>query len=258
MVPVPFAYKLVACAAMLAEINFATRELHLPDCSRVKYEDVRAQFVFHPAVIGFAGRLDTEKYSFAFAKSGRLRFITRLDDGRGNMSFSEYQRQLSLKKSQITTNDAYQIAARWLRAIEVDLPRLEKAKPPAVRQRTFPASQGEGNPGKPVQLPVFDVKWGDWADPAITVSISGVDQSLLVLRQEDDSYSKRPVELIRNIDKLLAIPDEEFVKYSPAQLKDLVTRFAVIKHPERKGFLELPLPPSHQESTHLPNPSLQK
>jgi hypothetical protein len=53
----------------------------------------------------------------------------------------------------------------------------------------------------------------------------------LKLRQEDDSYSKRPAALIKDMDKLLAIPDEEFLKYSPTERSNLIVRFAAVHYP---------------------------
>jgi phosphatidylglycerol:prolipoprotein diacylglycerol transferase len=52
--------------------------------------------VFNPKlpIIGFAGRIDTSTYSFSFAKSGRLRFITRLKSGFQAYSTTKVQGKL--------------------------------------------------------------------------------------------------------------------------------------------------------------------
>jgi hypothetical protein len=94
---VSLAYKSVAVALMLVEINFCAGRLNLPDQLPIKESALRAQAIFPPRVIGFVGRLDTEKYSFSFAKDGRLRFITKLDNGRGNQTLREYLEGLSKK-----------------------------------------------------------------------------------------------------------------------------------------------------------------
>jgi hypothetical protein len=184
-----------------------------------------------PRVIGFAGRLDTDKYSFSFAKSGRLRFITKLDNGRGNKTLREYLESLAKTPSTINTNDAYRLATNWLAAMDVDLPRLEKEHPPTVKQQTFTSWAEEGKPTTEIPLPIFDVKWGDWTRPVVDIEISGATGELLKLRQEDDSYSKRPASLIKDMDKLLAIPEEEFLKYSPLERSNLVVRFAAVHYP---------------------------
>jgi hypothetical protein len=228
---VPLAYKYIAVTIMLAEINFCADRLHLQADLPIKEQNLRVETVFPPRVIGFAGRLDTEKYSFSFAKSGRLRFITKLDDGRGDQSLREYLEHLSQIKSTINTNDAYRIATNWLAAIEVDPQQLEKEHPPTVKQQTFISWAEEGKPGTEIPLPIFDVKWGDWSHPVIDIQISGSTGELLKLRQEDDSYSKRPASLIKDMDKLLAIPDEEFLKYSALERSNLVVRFAAVHYP---------------------------
>ncbi|MGB7748754.1 MAG: hypothetical protein WBN75_15880 [Verrucomicrobiia bacterium] len=226
---VALAYKYVAMTLMLAEINFCANRLHLSADLPIKEQDIKAMAVFPPRVIGFAGRIDTAKYSFSFAKSGRLRFITSLNDNRGNLSLREYQEQMSRIKSIINTKDAYQIATNWLAAMDVDVQRLEKENPHASRQQFFSAWQDDQktNADKEVALPFFDVRWGDWVEPVIDVKIFGATGELLKLRQENDSYSMRPASLIKDSDKLLAIPDEEFMKYSPLELSNLVARFAV-------------------------------
>jgi hypothetical protein len=248
---VPLAYKYVAIIVMLAEINFCASRLHLPDNLPIKEQDIKAAAVSPPRVIGFAGRIDTGKYYFSFIESGRLRFIINRNDDRGNMTLREYLEGLSRIKSSMNTNDAYRIATNWLVAMDVDVQRLEKDHPSTTRQQSFmpwPSdgntntvirvdSEGnilpaDGNTNREIPLPLFDVKWGDWAEPVIDVKISGVTGELLKLRQEDDSYSKRPASLIKDADKLLAIPDEEFLKYSPLERSNLVVRFAAVNYSE--------------------------
>jgi hypothetical protein len=229
---VSLAYKYVAIIVMLAEINFCAGRLNLPDQLPIKESDLRAEAVFAPSVIGFAGRLDTQKYSFSFAKDGRLRFITKLDNGRGNQTLRVYLEGLSKIKSTITTADAYRIATNWCAAVEIDLPRLEKDHPPIVKQQTFVPWAGSGDTNAEVPLPIFDVKWGDWAHPVVDVQISGAHGELLKFRQEVTTYSKRPASLIKNLDELLAIPDEEFLKYTDMDRSNLVVRFAAVNYPQ--------------------------
>ncbi|MEJ0088361.1 MAG: hypothetical protein WDM80_01175 [Limisphaerales bacterium] len=215
---------------MLAEINFCANRLQLPVKLPVEKQDIRREMVFAPRKMVFAGRLDTSEYSFSFARSGRLRFITKLDNGRGDKTLREYLEGLAKIKSTINTTDAYRIATNWCAAMEIDLPRLEREHPPIVRQQAFVPWEGSGNTNAEVPLPIFDVKWGDWAGPVIDIQISGATGELLILRQEDVSYSKRPASLINDMDKLLAIPDEEFLKMSPLEKSDLVIRFAAIHY----------------------------
>jgi len=227
---VPLAYKYIAIILMLAEINFCSGRLYLPADLPIEEQNLRAEAVFSPRVIGFAGRLDTDKYSFSFAKDGRLRFITKLNNGRGDKTLREYLEGLAKIPSIINTNGAYRIATNWLTAMDVDLQRLEKDHPPIVKQQTFMSWAEDSKPSTEIPLPIFDVKWGDWSQPVIDIQISGATGELLKLRQEDDSYSRRPASLIKDMDKLLAIPDEQFLKYSSEERSNLVVRFSAVSY----------------------------
>jgi hypothetical protein len=88
--------------------------------------------------------------------------------------------------------------------------------------------------------PIFEVTWGNKGErlsngmtdpiPGVIVMVSGDTGELIHLRQEDLSFSKRPPALIKDLDKLLAIPDAEFLQYSPEQRSNLVARFAAVNY----------------------------
>jgi hypothetical protein len=189
MPAVPLAYKFVATAVMLLEVNHCASRLQLPTSLPIKEQDVKVM-VFPPKVIGFAGRLDTANYSFSFAKSGRLRFITRLEEGyqaysttktQGQLRTLEFLPQLVDIPSTIDTNGAYRIATNWLRSIGVDVARLEREDTPLIKQQSL-MDRG--------LLPIFYVDWGTFGErtgPAVRVMIAGDTKDLLYLRQEDDS-----------------------------------------------------------------------
>lgn len=208
---------------MLTEINHCANQLHLPIPLPVTRTGLKFSFLGPPEKIGYQGRLDTEHYSFCFGPSGKLRFIINLNDDRGDLSVSDYLSRISKVVSTINTNDAYLIASNWLAAIDVNIEKLEKAYPPVVRQQSTFETSGTNRIN--VNLPLFDVKWGKWEEPTIQVCINGADGSLLKLRQEDDSYSNRPTNLIANLDKLLKISDQEFKNYSEAEQQKLLERF---------------------------------
>lgn len=235
MLTAPLAYKYVFVAVILAEINYCASRLELPIKQPVTKEDItfalvvppfdhRVRSPFDPR---FESRFDTEHYSFCSGPAGRIRFIINIDDIRGGRTLRQYQEDLGRLKSTIGTNEAYRIASNWLASIDVDMKRLEREHRPTTKQQSFVSWT---NNKVEVPLPIFEVKWGDWNDPTVQVRISGTDGKLLRLRQEDDSYSGRPTNLIRNIDQLLAIPDEEFLKYSPAERSNLVARFSLVKY----------------------------
>lgn len=143
-----------------------------------------------------------------------------------------YWEGLTRKKSLIDTNGAYRLATNWLAALEVDVPRLE-------REHRSTTTQFKWMNTAPV--PLFEVTWDNGGKrlsngqlssiPSISVLISGDTGELIHLRQDDDSYSKRPVALVKNMEKLLAIPDDEFLKYTPEQRSNLVAEFAAVQYP---------------------------
>ena len=244
------AYKYVALAVMFAEINYCATRLSLKENLPVNENKVIMAKVYDPEARGVSGRIDTPQYSFCLLEGGRLRFITKLEDMRyqsdglyrGNEPLPKFMERLSKIPSIINTNDAFRIATNWLAAMDVDLARLEKEQPVTIEQQfVFIAYQGQ------VPVPIFYVTWGkDGMDrydhhllPVVDIMISGIDGGLLNLRQEDDSYSKRPVSLIKDMDKLLAITDKEFLGYSQLERSNLVVRFAAVQYPELDRRLEV-------------------
>jgi hypothetical protein len=136
MESLPFAYKFVALAVMLAELNFAADQLRLSLNHPVTERDLKMELVLDPRKMPFSGRLDTEQYSFSIGE-GYLRFITNLKENRGELSMREYNERLSKSKPAIDSNQAYLIAKGWLKAMEVDVDTLEKDHPPRSEQRFF-------------------------------------------------------------------------------------------------------------------------
>ena len=130
----------------------------------------------------------------------------------------------------ITTNEAYVIATNLLSEIPVDVGVLENVNKHEVRQRLDANS---------ALLPVFTVKWGDWHRPKVEIVIDGRNRGLLSLRLEDESFSKWPASLIKERDRLFAIPDEEFQKYSPLERSNLVVRFSAIQYPPVSSTKEI-------------------
>src|SRR6266446_4986336 len=121
------AYKYVALAIMLGEINYFVSQLQLPIDRPVSERDLKAQFFVDPRRMPLSGRLDTKEYSFSIGE-GRLCFVTNLQENRGEMSMREYNEKLSKIKSLVDTNLAYQIARDWLNAVNVNVGRLERER----------------------------------------------------------------------------------------------------------------------------------
>ncbi len=207
------AYNYVATASMLAEVNFFAERLRLHAHLPIMESDIRQLYVGPPRLLRFLGAVDTDEYSFGFAESGRLRFVTKLHPF-GNQPLPQLQRRLAQIDPGMSTNTAYQLATDWLVAVSVDVKVLEQQFPGAVRQHFY-----RGTAGNKVLLPIFDVLWGKPDAPAVIATIYGPTAELLQLRQNNESFSLRPTRAITNddIEMLLAIPDAEFANYTAAQ-----------------------------------------
>jgi hypothetical protein len=221
------AYKYVAVAVLIAEANFNAERLNLP----IERPIVESKLTFNylPPITtlkddGFGGRVDAGHYAFSEGGRPGYRYITKLDPF-GGLSMAEENEMLSHHKSLVGTNEAYQLASNWLALIDVDVRELERTNRVQVQQRWF---WGEGSPAPQVLLPIFEVTWGG---SKVKVTVDGRTKQFIEIRQEDDCFSRRPRELIKDLDKLLAIPDQQFLKYSPMERSNLVARFAATNYP---------------------------
>ncbi|MDE3066633.1 MAG: hypothetical protein KGJ60_03680 [Verrucomicrobiota bacterium] len=243
MSTLPLAYKYVAIAVMLAEVNYFASRLHLPIRLPIETSNLTTVTIFDPrfrarlegraTIYGFGGVVGTRHYLFCFPAGplshpspAKLRFIMRVDTN-GFQVYSttlpdaEFFSRVIGVHSVIDTNGAYQLASNWLEAVGVDVERLQREHPVIVRHlRMVDGSL----------LPLFHVYWGPKTNTVIDVMLTGANKSLLYLRQNDDSYLGRPFSLIKDADQLLAIPDSEFLKYSPEQRSNLVSRFAAVQY----------------------------
>ncbi len=239
---ITLAFKYVAIAAMMAEINYYADKLQLKQPLPIQKKDIILQRASEIGKTGFTGRIDTAEYAFSFAHGGKFRVITKLEDKRfgsfgwyrGNLPMNEFMDRLSQIPSTVNTNDVYQITTNWLMAINLDVQKLNASEPLIVKQEHLQSNKGVIFP-----VPLFHVIWGDRGQddlghhigPIIHVIISGIDGKLLSFTESDNSYSKRPMILIKDMEKLLAITDEEFLKYSDLERSNLVVRFSAVTYP---------------------------
>jgi len=240
------AYNFVLASLMLAEATFECDRLGLPERLPIKIEDLARVSVYDHRVCGYMGVIETQHYSFSFGMSGRLSYITKLTEP-GGISLEAYQRSLSSTNVTITTNDAYRIATNCLRKLDVSVVQLEKEQPEVTEFR-IPGGM-DGNP----PVPIYWLDWG--TTPAVQVLLSAVSGDILWIRQEDESYSSRPAPLVRNVDKLLSIPDAEFLKYTPEQRSNLITEFSAVRYPSETNLGKHPFTTNtspHPESIKRP------
>ena len=226
---ISLAYQYVALVLMLAEANHALRQIDIIGWQHFSATNVVSCYISPPRLRG-GGSLDTATHSFGFGTEGRLQFIQRLDPEPG-LDLEQRHARWAKLKSLIDTNDAYQLATNWLIKLDVDLPALEKAHPPQVTQE-FYYRGGEPSTGRVVMLPRYEVKWGtNPMLPAVWVSIFGPTKEPIYIRQNDASFSRRPSGLVKDIERLLAIPNRDFAEYSLAHRSNIVARSAVGTYP---------------------------
>ena len=228
------AYRYVATIAMLLDINYCAAKLELPIRLPLRPELVDAVYVNPPRVF-VGGSVITQGYFFGYSHSGQLRFIyRRFPDSRS--SLVERQMRWARMRSLITTtNEAYRLATNVLWRIEVNVNALERSNQVAVVQHFFYGGDGV-RAGSKVDLPAYDVRWSHGGEQAVAVTLFGPDKRVLQLVQDDISFSGRPRELIRNAEELLEIRDEEFQRYSKAQLRDLLARSLVLPYSSRSNI----------------------
>jgi hypothetical protein len=222
---VPLAYRHVATAVMVMEINYCAERLNLLLPKQVSEKTVKGRIIDSPYTardtIGpfFGGRLDVGQYSMSFAHDGVLCYISDLSHPWNAMRREEfadiqaYMSSMSGKPCRINTNDAYDLAMSWLQAIDIDVNRLNSDHSVAIEQF---------RPNGLNPIPIFEVHWNHDVDygrgrvfnmPVVSVLIDGETRSLIHLRQEDVSYSRRPRKWIKNVEALMGICDEEFLSY---------------------------------------------
>ncbi len=237
MLQASLATKYVFTAAMIAFINHYAPPLHLPLDVPIKQEEIKrlnppAAFVMKDKE-AYADLIQVNSYSFSFG-SDSLDLMKVEDDGMQsfgipmehlNESSGSLMERASRMKYIVNTNDLYAIGTNYLTTMEIDLATLEKNHPPMVNNHSmFQSDRG------PVPSPLMSVHWERpyyvASDPgAVSIQISAVSGQLLEFVVGTKSGCKG-LPLIKDLDKLLAITDEEFLKMSDTERTNLLYRFA--------------------------------
>jgi hypothetical protein len=236
MLHVPFAYKYAVIAAMLCQVNFYAPRLRLPIESPVKEQDIRFLAVADPVITAkvrsYGGRIQVGSYSFGFTPRGHvIRMLDKYGYQSLGVQMDEHEssssglERASLMKYIVNTNDVYQMATNWLMALDVDIKRLESVETPrSNRYPLFHSKRGW------VASPLLSVEWEnpklEGHDPdAVMVEISAVTGDLLQLRDGRGLFGTRTGAIVKNIEALLAISDEDFLKFNEQQRRGLVERY---------------------------------
>jgi hypothetical protein len=227
------AYKYVAVALMVAELNSTVSRMDLTQRFPIKESDLSYSMVAPPNVGFFRGRISTDRYTFSFSKSGRLQYIWELKPFDDTVSAAGRRKILeSGAKSLIDEKVAYQLASNWLSRLSVDV--HERRHGVASRQEFVVSATDRSQKNL---LPIFMVKWGKWDHPSVDIEIDGRSKGLLSLRFEDDSLSVNCPQLgdfIKAGDALTKIADYEFMGYSEGKKAELLARYSA-NHITRDG-----------------------
>lgn len=248
MMHTTLAYKFVMTAAIIGFVNHYAPRLHLPIDVPIKQKDIQ-RFGVSPAecdkvLTHYGGGIRVNNYGFGFSDgtfndpdlpyTGYF-VITKLEDD-GMKSFgipmlylressSSLMERASRMKYTVNTNDLYRISTNYLVALEVDLNAFQKMNPFAIDTGYFYSDRG------PVPPPILDTYWGKPAlrspgASGMSFEVSAVTGQLLELNMGNKSGCK-DLPLLKDLDKLLAVSDAEFLKLSDAERTDLIHRFTV-------------------------------
>ena len=237
MIHASLATKYVFTAAMIAFINHYAPRLHLPLDVPIKQSDIKHLYPPVASVLkgkeDYGDRMVIKNYSISIG-DGCLDLVKVEDDGMQSFgipmehlreSSGSLMERASRMKYTVSTNDFYAIGTNYLVAMEIDVKNLEKSHPPNwVKHLIFHSDRGL------VPSPLLSVHWEQTHfvsdDPgAVSLQISAVSGELLEFVVGTKSGCKG-LPLINNLEKLLAITDEEFLKMSATERTNLLYRFA--------------------------------
>lgn len=231
-VTLTLAYKYVALALMLADVNYFAGKVGLKLDRPVTQQDVRSgSHVGPPSTNDFGGSILTDAYFFGFGW-GHLANFHRSDfKSDSSVVVKERNLRLSNQPSLIDTNGAVELATSWLTALGVDMAALDKKY---KRNITQWRSRPEGFTQSPTVLPVYQLEWRGSpfksprrrADMAVvTLTILGATKELIEFHILDDTLFLRPGIRINDQEKLLSIPDAEFQAFDALQRSNFVLRY---------------------------------
>ena len=232
--------------AMVAFVNHYAPRLHMPFEVPLKDKDIHGIGFTPPEcdkIMTLCGSgMQVGEYSFSFTdgfiNSPYAHFtgyfgITKLEDDvmssfgipmlhLKETSFSLMERASRMKYG-TSTNDIYRIATNYLWALEIEPNRL-KAGPLKIEQGDFHSNRGL------VPSPLIEAYWGkpslrDPGSNGFAFKISAVSGELLELNVGNVATCKW-LPLIKNLDKLVAISDADFLKYSSLDRSNLVVSFS--------------------------------
>jgi hypothetical protein len=238
---ISLAYKHVAMAIMLAQANEFAHKTGLPLERPIAMADVQSEsHVSPPRLMGFGGSIVTTNYGFGFSHGYLANFKKLERKISSDSALRARNSELATMVSDVDTNGAYHLATNWLTAIGVDVPAIESKYPHTVTQRFFYKNPGTTAIGRvddnnKVALPTFDIEWGkqevrsdskSYAMPLMSVTVFGPTKELIEMHVLDAPRVGGVRQPIKDVEKLLAIPDQEFTGYDDLSKSNLVAQFS--------------------------------
>lgn len=240
------AYKYVAMTAMLALSNHFAEKAQLPIESPLNIGNIQpGSHVSPPRLMGFGGSLVTTNYFFGF-NNGYLANFKKVEPNlKSDAAQQSRNRELATFKSKVDAAGAYQLATNWLTMAGIDIQAIEAKHGHKTTQRTFlknplATSALTSASNEVLTLPVFDIEWGrkevrsqsaTYPMPMLVVTIYGHTKELVEMHITDDSIVGGGRKPVRNVEALLAITDEEFMKYDSVQRSNLVGAYLETETP---------------------------
>lgn len=224
------AYNYIAMALMLAEASFFTGKTGISQHLPITEVDVRnGSHVGPPNPKDFGGSILTDHYFFGFGWGHLANFYKRGFMPTTAPGIRQRNMELSKQTSQIDSNGAVRLATNWLAHLGIEIPALEsKYKRNVVQWRHYP----DGENAQAVLLPVYQVEWRGillrsrrYESAVATVTIFGATKELVECRVLDDSLFSRPRIQLKEMEKLLAISNDEFGSLPATERSNLVVRF---------------------------------
>lgn len=241
------AYKHVAIAIMLAQVNEFAQKTGLPLEHPISMVDVLPEsHVSPPRLMGFGGSIVTTNYGFGFSRGYLANFKKLERKVNTDSALRERNYELGRMVSDVDTNKAYHLATNWLTAIGVDIPSLESKHAHTTTQRFYyknpeTAATGRADEKNTVQLPIFEIEWGkqevrsdskSYAMPLLSVTVFGPSKELIEMHILDAAAVGGVGQPIRDVEKLLSIPDQVFTAFDDLRKSNLVVEFS------KKGVID--------------------
>jgi len=226
-----FAYKFGAFALMLMEVKSFCGRTGLPAGRVYTHSDIMEGSHVGPATLPEVnGSILTDKYFFGFGRGHLANFYNRGFKANTDAAIQARNVELSKLQSLVDTNGAYALATNWLNAAGVNVAAVEAKYRRTINQwRFYP--EGLEKPSAP--LAVYQVEWrgsifrtSARETAVVSVTVLGATKEIMEHHILDDSLFQSPALRIADGKGLLAIPDQDFQKYSATQKSNLVAKFA--------------------------------